>query len=178
MLDSLLVKDFYVPLDKYPHICASCSVKQAFSLMHSSLTEKHKYRTILVYDDINRLLGYLSVRDLMYAMGPDYIQKQSAKKSFQPLFLDEIPHDLTALSLIWQDEFTRKIQDAAKKPVSEVMAPLINPVYLDDPVAKCIYQMLNEDVFMLPVLEGENVIGVIRLFDMFELIADNLETSS
>jgi len=178
MPDSLYVRDFYVPLDKYPHICASCSIKEAYSLMHSSLSEKHKYRTILVYDDINQLLGYLSVRDLMYAMGPEYIKKQVPKKSFQPQFLDEIPHDLTALSLIWQDEFTRKIRDAAKKPVSEVMAPLLSPVYLDDQVAKCIHQMLKDDVFMLPVVEEENVIGVIRLFDMFELIADYLETCS
>ena len=111
----------------------------------------------------------------MRAMGPDYIRKHSLTKNIQRPFPDEISQDLTALSLIWQDEFTRKIKEAAKKPVSDVMASLRRPVQLDDPVAKCIYKMLSEDVFILPVVEEDNVIGIVRLFDMFELIADNLE---
>lgn len=175
MLDDLHVRDFYVSLEKYPHVCASCSVKDAVALMHDALTEKHKYRTVLVYDDIHQLLGYLSLRDLMHALGPDYFRRHTLGKNEEQPYPDEISQDLTALSIIWQDEFTRKIKDAAKKPVSEVMSPLREHVKLDDPVAKCIYKMLTTDVFVLPVVQDEEVVGIIRLFDMFDIIADCLE---
>jgi len=48
-------------------------------------------------------------------------------------------------------------------------------VALQDPIAKCIYIMLLHDVLVLPVVENGQVVGVVRLVDLFERIADNVE---
>jgi len=173
MLDRLTVRDFYISLTDYPHIDSSSSVCKAIVLMHSSLTESHKYRTILVTDEQQHLMGYLSVRDLIRAVGPPYLRKKAPQiQGHQPF--QTIDQDFAALSLIWQEGFTEKIREEAKRPVAEVMTLVDKTVTMDDHFAKCIHLMLAQNVLILPVVEDEKVVGVVRLIDAFELIADNL----
>jgi predicted transcriptional regulator len=175
MLDDLLARDFMVPIDDYPHITASSSICDAMSLMHSSLAEAHKYRTILVTDEDQHLLGYLSLRDLIRSVGPGYLSKEAPDyKGHQPF--QGISTDLSALSLIWQEGFTVKIREEAKKPVKEMMTLIERTVSPEDQFAKCIYLMLVQNELIIPVVENDRVIGVIRLVDIFELIAECLCT--
>ena len=46
----------------------------------------------------------------------------------------------------------------------------------EDQFAKCIYLMLVQNELIIPVVENDRVIGVIRLVDIFELIAECLCT--
>ena len=77
MLDNLLAREIMIPIEDYPHISDSGSICDAISLMNSNLSESHKYRTILVVDDDGHLLGYLSLRDLIRAVGPSYLRKEA-----------------------------------------------------------------------------------------------------
>lgn len=173
MLDTLTVRDFYIPMTDYPHIDASSPVCKAIVLMHSSLAAGHKFRTILVVDERQQLKGYLSLRDLTRAVGPPYLRKKAPQiRGHQPFQVTD--QDFTALSLIWQEGFTEKIREEAMRPVAEVMTLVDRTVTLDDPFAKCVYLLLAQDVLILPVVEADKVIGVVRLVDVFELIADNL----
>ncbi len=175
MLDDLHVRDCYVPIADYPHVPASATICDAISMMHSNLSEGHKYRTILVTDENQHLQGYLSLRDLTRAVGPNFLSKKAPDyKGHQPF--QGISDDFTALSLIWQEGFTLKIMEEAKKPVSGVMTLIMNTISLDDPFAKCAYLLLVEDALILPVVEDEKVIGVVRLVDIFERIADTICT--
>ena len=174
MLDDLRVKDVYIKIDDYPNISLNAPMGNAFHMMHHVLEDKTKFRTILVLDDDDHLKGYLSLRDLIRAVGPDYLHKTRPDvKGHQPF--EGISQDLTALSLIWQEGFTLKMHDELKKPVSEYMTLIEDCVSLEDPIAKCLYLMLFRDVLVLPVVEEGRVAGVIRLVDIFERIADNVE---
>ncbi len=175
MLDDLHVRDFYIPITDYPHVSVSASICDAIQMMHNSLIEGHKYRTILVTDDDQHLQGYLSLRDLTRAIGPKYLSKKAPDyKGHQPFM--GISEDFTALSLIWQEGFTLKIMEEARKPVSDVLTLIKNTVSLNDPFAKCAYLLLVEDVLILPVVDDDKVIGVVRLVDIFERIADTICT--
>ena len=176
MLDKLRVKDVYVKIDDYPNISLDTPIGQAIHVMHSVLEDQTKYRTILVLDEEDHLKGYLTLRDLIRGVGPDYLHKsRPSVKGNQPFNLEGLNQDLTALSLIWQEGFTIKLHDELKKPVSEYMSLMEDQVSLEDPIAKCIYIMLFRDVLILPVVEEDQVKGVIRLVDLFEHIAENVE---
>ena len=176
MLDKLSVKDVYVKIDDYPNVSLHAPIGHAIHMMHHVLEDKNKFRTILVLDDEDHLKGYLSLRDLIRAVGPDYMHKKSPDvRGHQPFNLEGLSQDLTALSVIWQEGFTLKLQDELDKPVSEYMTLMEDQVALQDPIAKCIYIMLLHDVLVLPVVENGQVVGVVRLVDLFERIADNVE---
>lgn len=177
MLDNHLVKDLYVKIDDYPNIAHDVQIGDAFHMMHNVLEDQHKYRSILVLDDNDHLMGYLSIRDLIRAVGPDYFHKKTQDvKGNQPFNFDGLSQDLSALSLLWQEGFNEKqLQREANKPVSEYMTLIEDQVSLADPLAKCLYLMLVKDLLMLPVVEDEQVVGVIRLVDLFECLASNVE---
>ena len=176
MLDKLRVKDLYVNIDDYPNISHDAPIGHAIHMMHDVLENKTKYRTILVLDDSDHLKGYLSLRDLIRAVGPDYLHKKRQDvKGHQPFNIEGLNQDMSALSLIWQEGFTIKLHDELHKPVHEYMTLMEDSVSLEDPIAKCLYLMLFRDVLILPVVEKEQVVGVIRLIDLFERIADSVE---
>lgn len=173
MLDDLKVRDIYIPMQNYPHIPVTATICDAIKLMHSSQTEAHKYRTILVHDNEEHLVGHLSLRDLLRAIGPRYLRKAGPSvKGNQPF--EMIPQDFAALSLIWQEGFTSKIQEEAQNPVTNYLTLFEHTVKLDDPFAKCAYLLLIEDLHIIPVVEDEKVVGVVRLVDVFENIAEHM----
>ena len=173
MLDDIKVRDIYIPMKDYPHIPDTATVCDAMKLMVSSQTEAHKYRTILVHDSDEHLVGYLSLRDLLRAIGPDYLKKAAPSfKGNQPF--QGIPQDFSALSLIWQEGFTAKIQEESQQTISNFLTLFEHSVKLDDPFAKCAYLLLIEDINVIPVVENDKVIGVVRLVDIFEDIAQQL----
>ena len=177
MIENHRVKDIFVKIDDYPNIQEQTPIGNAFYMMHSVLEDQHKYRSILVLDEHNHLKGYLSIRDLIRAVGPDFMHKsQPDVKGHQPFNFEVFNQDLSALSLLWQDGFSvEQLQNEAKKPVSQYMTHVEDEVSLDDPVSKCLYLMLVKDLLMLPVVEDGQVVGVIRLVDLFECLASNVE---
>lgn len=182
MLDDLKVKDIYIKIEEYPNISMYAPIGHAIYTMHHALEENgqfhNKYRSILVLDDDDHLKGYLSLRDLIRAVGPDYLHKARPDvKGHQPFTFEGLSQDFSALSLIWQEGFTLKMHDELFKPVHEYMTLMEDQVSLFDPISKCIYIMLYRDMLTLPVVEDEHVIGVIRLVDLFDLIAESVEKS-
>lgn len=177
MLENHLVKDIYVKIEDYPSLSVDTPIGNAFHVMHTVLEDSHKYRSILVLDAEKHLKGYLSLRDLIRAVGPSYFHKKRPDvKGNQPFNFEGLSQDLSALSLLWQEGFTvEHLQNEAKKPVSEYMTLIEDQVSLEDPVAKGLYLMLFKDVLILPVVEDGVVVGVIRLVDLFECLAENVE---
>lgn len=176
MLDNVRVKDLYIPINNYPNISLDAPIGHAIHIMHSVLADENKYRNILVLDDEDHLQGYLSLRDLIRAVGPDYLQKrQPDVKGNQPFNIDGISQDLAALSPLWEDGFTAKVHNELKKPVREYMTLMQDQVSLEDHISKCMYLMLLHDVIVLPVVENDQVFGVIRQVDIFERIAGSVK---
>jgi len=176
MLDNLHVKDLYISIDDYPNVSLDAPIGHAINIMHHVLGDKNKYRNILVLDDDDHLKGYLSLRDLIRAVGPDYLHKKHPDvKGNQPFNFEGLTQDLTSLSLLWEDGFTARLHEELKKPVSKYMTLMQDQVLLEDHISKCMYLMLFLDVIVLPVVENDQVIGVVRQVDVFECIAESVE---
>lgn len=176
MLDDVRVKDVYIRIEDYPNVSLDAPIGHAIHIMHHVLADKNKYRNILVLDDDDHLQGYLSLRDLIRAVGPDYLQKRRPDvKGHQPFNIDGINQDLASLSLLWEEGFTAKMHNELKKPVRDYMTLMEDQVLMEDHISKCMYLMLIRDVIVLPVVENEQVIGVIRQVDIFERIAGSVE---
>jgi len=165
MPTDLLVKDLTIPLTDYPHIPYWFSVRQAISMLKALAADPGKKVVpylVLVFDEKYQLLGYLGIREMLQGIEPRFL-KSKEKAHFMGLE----PVDLT-LGSLWQDLFSRRCQEEAKKPVKEVMAPIQATVQADDPIVKAAYAMLQTDSWIIPVMEGNKVVGIVRLVDIFK----------
>lgn len=173
MLEGLKAEDVYIKTKDYPNLSHRAAVGDAFHIMDQVINNKTRFRTILVLDDADRLIGYISLSDLIRAVGPEYLkQKRPRFMKNQPL--DGFDQNLTSLSLLWQEGFTLNLKDVLPKPISEIMTPMEYQVALDDSIAKCLYLMFYRDLLILPVVNNGQMIGVIRMIDLFDRISDNV----
>lgn len=117
MLDKLTVKDVYIKIDKYPNIAIDAPLSQAFYFMHHDLEDNTKYRTILVLNQEGHLKGYLSINDLIRAIGPNYLHKQQPSIHGNQPFLS-LEQDFKILATLWQDGFKTNLNKELEKPVS------------------------------------------------------------
>jgi predicted transcriptional regulator len=171
MMNHKLVKDIFMPINEYPHIKDDSSISDAFSILDDSYKEGCGFRTILVLDGQDRLKGVLTLRDMIRAVVPGFLKKSTASRSgFQPY--QPVEQDYPSLLLIWQEDFPGKCRKEAKKSVGEVMTQIEETVTLDDPVAKCAYQIIKSDLIIIPVIDQGKAVGVVRLVDVFKEISD------
>lgn len=155
------VRDLLVPLTEYPHVRDNAAVHDAFAALQAGFAQGRRFRHVLVIDAENRLVGLLGIRDLLRAVFPDYL-KSTAQEQHQG-----ISQHFPALSTIWQDDFAAQCATQAAKSLKPYIGPIKATVAIDDPVTKAAYLMVITDSSMLPVTAGNQVVGAVRVVDVF-----------
>ena len=152
------VREIMIPLKKYPHIPQWFTLRQAVAIVRESAFEcagAFEPRTVLVFDEKHQLVGILTLRDLLKGLEPGFYRERQ-------LILSDPSYKIVEGELLGPGMKTQ-----AEKPVSEVMSPVKVSVKADDSLVKAIFLMVNEKVGMMPVLEDEQVVGMVRLTDLF-----------
>ena len=69
------------------------------------------------------------------------------------------------------DKVAGRIKDRAERPVGDVMQPIKVTLQQDDHLMKIIYEMVENDLSMIPVLEDGSVVGVVRSVDVLDEVS-------
>jgi Mg/Co/Ni transporter MgtE len=165
MSNAKKVKDLMVEITEYPHIPYWLSVREAIFLVRSTYDEKSGlgiHRMVLVFDEKYQLLGVLTLEKLLIGIEPKFLRKNE-KSPFQGL----ADSDYAGLSALLEGTFAEGCKEEAKKPVSEIMMPIKAKVDVSFSIAKAAFIMIQADVSLIPVMEGEIVRGVLRMSDVF-----------
>jgi CBS domain-containing protein len=70
-------------------------------------------------------------------------------------------------AVLMGDLFGPGMREASQKPVREVMSPIKVTVHGQDPIAKAIFLMIQNNVGLLPVIQNSKVAGIVRGSDLF-----------
>jgi len=155
------VKDLMIPLEDYPHIPYWFTLRQAMAIIREAAIKfegAFEPRAILVFDEKYQLMGILTLRDIIRGLEPRFMHETGLVK------MD--PN----LAVLVGDLFGPGLREASQKPVSEVMSPIVVKVEGDDPIAKALFLMIQENVGLMPVIQDSKVAGMIRLSDLFSEI--------
>lgn len=162
------VKDLMVKITEYPHIPYWMSVRDAIAMIHSAYDETAglgEHRMVLVFDEKYQLQGVLTLKNLLTGIEPSFLRKDD-KSRYQGLS----DKDYVTLSALVEGTFSEKSKEEAAKPVKEVMTPIRATVSVGDSVAKAAFVMLQGNVNLVPVMDGDKVVGVLRMSDVFNEI--------
>lgn len=167
--DNPVVKNFIIPLEKYPNLNENQTIHDAVEVLRSFTCGEHdrlRYAALLVLNDQNQLVGAVTLRDLLLVLdtrlkGIRKVKKFEGKES-------EFP-DLT---ILWEDSFFVECTKRSHVSVKDCMSPIHHTVKAGDPVLKALSIMLSTNDDILPVVENGRVIGVIRLEEIFRELND------
>jgi len=161
-----------VPIEGYPHIRISTTIREAMVALGASSVQLEDGfllapRYVLVLDEAGRLAGVLGRRNLLRGLLPQFT-KPSQPVGGGMFFTDFKPPSLSA----WVSFFSPRAVTNAREPVRTVLAQIRGTVDVDDDLNAVVSVMLDKDIDLVPVMNGERVAGVVLMSDVFDVIAE------
>lgn len=131
-----------------------CSVREETDIKElASLFVEHNYKTLPVVDADGKLVGIVSQTDLIEQDRPLHIP--TVISLFDWVLYLESPK-------VFSDE----VRKVSARKVGEICAREVITCAPDTPVEEIANLMVEHKIHLLPVLEGERLVGVVARFDL------------
>ncbi|TYO92310.1 CBS domain protein [Desulfallas thermosapovorans DSM 6562] len=151
-----------VPVDDFPVIREDYVVAEAVKIMRQFFHQQDGtwfgFQAALVLDANEQLVGLLTLRRLLQAFKLRAIQDHLLTSYAEVFFMPGGSHQHMEIT------------------VKEIMRPIgAITVQKDDNIFKAVRQMVERKINLLPVLEGSELVGMVRTIDMFWIIGELLD---
>jgi predicted transcriptional regulator len=171
IMETKTAGDIMIPLSKYPHIPYWFTLRQAIVEIENSELEidgrRSLPRVVLVFDEKYRLLGVVRRRDILRGLEPEFLGAQSHSRG-QKAYDVGIDSNLVELS---SQKWLADIRRKAERPVSDIMTQIPATVDRNAHLIKIIYEMVDNDLSIIPVMDENKVVGVVRSVDVFHEVS-------
>ena len=165
------VRAVLIPIDRYPSVRDTATLREAIRVIESAQLEvklrKSLPRCLLVFDGIGVMVGYVRRRDIMRGLEPRFLLTKPLEYRGKPFDIAIDPN----LSELPFDRMVKAIRNQADRQVSEVMRPIEAILKADDHITKAVSIMVSLDLSLIPVLDGNELVGVVRSVDVFQELA-------
>ena len=153
-------KDLMIPLQEY--LTPDHTLKEAANLLRIARRgeENIGVKALPVLDSRGKLIGILSIGDILKAVYPKY------------MYLMDLG------SFTWDGMVETIAKKMANRKVKDYMTPMVITAKEDAPIMECIDHMLKHNVKRVPVLNKDNkVIGMLYERDIFYFITNAMQNS-
>ncbi len=168
-----------IPITKYAVTSPDNTLEEAIHDMEKVYCEVREgkcteagHRTGLVMEE-GILVGIIDFQTVMRALMPEIAGKLSDKLAALGVsiaFAEADAHDLDAA----RSTFKERVLQNARTKVGDVMLKLRGQIEADSDLMKALKLMHKNRVTVLPVFEGDTVVGVLRDSDLFLATANIL----
>ena len=165
------VREIMIPVEQYPSVRDKATLREAIAKIEEAHLEvelrRSLPRVLLVFDEIDVLVGTVRRRDIMQGLEPKYLLSKPLEYK-KKLFDIDVDPNLAELSY---DRVIRGIREQANRPVSDVMRPIEAILDAEDHVMKAVQEMVALDISLIPVLQEGRLVGVVRSVEVFHELA-------
>lgn len=153
------VKEIMIDIFKYPHVPYWFTLDQAIKILKVFISQKESPVPfiILVFDEQYNLIGWIGLEEIFRGLEMGLTEN-----------LEKVTEETVNLL------FTEKVKEVASKQVQEIMVPVKDFVTTEDTVSKAAFLIIHNKLRIIPVLENRKLVGIVRLKEIFNLIADQL----
>jgi CBS-domain-containing membrane protein len=158
------VGDHAIPLADYPHVRDNATLRDVFATLKEKYDSAEQFRSVLVLDSRDHLVGMLGLRDLLFALLPDYLQHR-------PTHFEGADDEVESLAPLWQEDCVEQCRKAAAMAAGGHAKPVTAMVAAATPLTTAVYLFATRNTNILPVTEGGRVTGVLRIVDVLSEVA-------
>jgi CBS domain-containing protein len=174
------VKDLMVPLAGYATVSQNASLADAVKSLKIAQKEfdqtRDRHRAILVSDENNKIVGKLSQLDVIRSLEPKYLKfddrKELSRFGYTKYYMDSMLKE----HHLWEEPLDRICEKAATIIVKTIMYALTEGEYVkeDATLEEAIHQLVMGRHQSLLVTSGKDIVGILRLTDVFREIANRI----
>ena len=186
MEDEKKIKHIMVPIEEYEKINADDALCDALSILkkHHENTKSgiigEFHKTIFVTDTSNKIIGKLSMYDLIRGLVPESAKKPELSRAFYSVFssralevADEVGDIQTRFKWLHSTFFDLVKQEAHKK-VKDIMSPVHLLLKEDDSINQAVFLMFKENIRQPLVVRGDEIVGVVNLMGVFDELLETV----
>ena len=184
MEEIITVNDLMVPLEEYAVVNENATLFDAVLELEAAqeridrLKRPYLHRAILVQDDNGKIVGKISQLDILRALEPNYkkigdtraISKAGLSQEFLKEMMDQLAFCETSLIDMCGKAARIKVKDFMYTPYAREY------VEADAPLCDAIHSLVIGQHQSLLVVEGEDIIGILRLTDVFMQVFEMMRT--
>lgn len=179
-MKTLTVKKLMVPLAEYATVSEDATLSQAMVALDKAQKEfnhnRYRHRAILVLNKDNQVVGKLSQHDVIKSLEPKYKKIKSLKSLDRFGISLELAKSMMEHYSLW-DKFVDSLCLAAgEELVKEIMYTPTEGEYIEEDASMdaAIHRLVLGHHHSLLVTQGSDIVGILRLTDVFSLISQKL----
>ncbi len=181
----ITVGDLMVPLDEYATVSQEATLYEAVLSLEKAQEDLDRkrylylHRAILVYDDNHKIVGKISQLDVLRALEPKYSEmgdmRTLSRAGFSPQFLKSLMEQYS----LCDKSFTDMCRKAAQITVKQFMYAPTEGEYVEEDTSLCeaIHQFVMGHHQSLIVTKNKDIVGILRLTDVFKEVFQMMKTS-
>jgi CBS domain containing-hemolysin-like protein len=183
-MQSLTVRDLMVPKGEYATISANDTLGDAaLALQDAQLREqeldpnRHRDRALLVIDDRDRVIGKLSMLNVLQGLSPRYEKmrgfgassKAAARHGSARSLIDSMEKDIG----LWNKPLSNLVEKASTVTVRHLIREFVEGETVDAeaPLDRAVHQLIVGRFQSLLVTSNGDIVGILRLTDIYEEIS-------
>ncbi|MEG6616862.1 CBS domain-containing protein [Peptococcaceae bacterium 1198_IL3148] len=178
MMPDITAKDIIQPLDSYPSIYIDDNIKRALSKLQFSLCNSHlKRRSLLVLNRDDKMVGWINLWDILALIQPrkindaEIIDLEYIKGWNLAGYSKSSSHYIRHLVWWVSDDVWPSLEKHCERIADMKITNLVRPieayaVQYDTCLKEVVAVMYEKNLFTLPVVEKEELIGFIRAEDI------------
>jgi len=181
-MKKITVKELMVPLEGYPTVPEDASVYEAVIALEKAqeafYQTRYRHRAILVRDNSKRIVGKVSQWDFIKSLEPKYEglgdMRSTSLSGLSPLLIKSMMDS----SRLWQDDIDFLCQRAAGKKVKDIMYRPTEGEKVEEnaTLGEALHTLIVGHHQSLLVTREKNIVGILRLTDMFKLICERIKS--
>jgi len=180
-MQTILIKEVMVPLEEYATVSEDATMLEAVLALEKAQEKfdqsRYQHRAILVFNDRNQIVGKISQLDLIKALEPRYT------KIMDTHLLSRTGYSLDYLESmsrggLWRNPLSDICRKAASLQVKNFMYTPSEGEYVDEmaELAEGVHRLIVGQHHSLLVTRGKDIVGILRLTDVFKLVCENIKT--
>jgi CBS domain-containing protein len=178
-MESILIKDMMVPLANYATVSDEAILSEAVIALKEAQKNfdqnRYRHRAVLVLDKRRNVVGKLSQLDVLKALEPKY-QGLGDLKELEGLYglkSDSIRRLISDHDL-WKQPLENVCRKAGAMKVKDIMYTPTEGEYVNENATlnEAVHQLITGRHQSLLVTRGQEIVGVLRLTDVFHRIGD------
>lgn len=183
-MKEIKVKDVMVPLEEYPTIDDRASLYDAIIELDTARRRlsngKSEHRSLVVTDDSGNVIGKLTYMDILRGLEPKYGVIGDVKGMRRFGLSGEFVRFMRKHFGLWEGSFQDLCAKATKTIVRDVAEGLRKELVVDGDrtIADAVHLMIVAGEVSLFVTADDDITGMIRLIDAFDVLGEEIMACS
>jgi len=175
---TITVKELMVPIKKYATVPREATLREAILALEKAQKSldptRHKHRAILVLDASGKVVSKITMKHILIALEPNYGKVEGTGVLERSGYSPDLIRSMLENNALWTEPLQFFRERATKLKVGDLIHAPSEDEYIDEnaTLGEAIHQMIVNPYISLLVTSGDEVLGILRLSDVFTKISD------